>query len=234
MVALESLRWLLTAVFGAATAFHLVRCLRPGAAFPAPPVGHRFAEVLHLTMGASMIVMIWPWGERVPPAAWVAVFMAATGWFAAAAAGSASHSAEGSASHSPGGSASDNPSEQEPGAGHLEGGSPSGATRRFAPAFFATATGAMAWMGAAMPAQAAGVMPGMTMHPSTASAAWLSGALSGALGGYLVLAAIWWTLRGLRLHRLSTAPAAPQPVSWGSLCHGLMSAGMGLALLTLV
>jgi hypothetical protein len=101
------------------------------------------------------------------------------------------------------------------------------AGRRVVLGLFATSMAACAWMGAAMPAQAstgAMTMPMASPHLTTA------GLISGALGGYLVVAAAWWFHRGLRLGGLT---AAPRPVSWSSLCHGLMAFGMGLALLAM-
>jgi hypothetical protein len=204
MIGLEPLRWLLTLVFAGTTAFHLVRSLRPGA-FPPPSAEHRFSEVLHLLMGASMIVMIWPWGRVVPVAGWVSVFTVCTGWFAARAVRSTG--------------------------------------RRIVPVFFATSMGVMVWMGASMPADAASGpgaapmtdMPGMVMAGPHGLTAWVSG----ALGGYLVLAAFWWIFRGARVGTLAGARsgagavARPRPVGWTAVCHGLMSAGMGLALLTM-
>jgi Domain of unknown function (DUF5134) len=197
MIGLGSLRWLLTVVFAAAAAFHLVRCVRPSS-WPARVAEHRFSEVLHLVMGASMIVMMWPWGAVVPATVWVAVFTMSAGWFIAGAVGSAG--------------------------------------RRLVPSFFASAMGAMVWMGASMPAQASTVhshagMAGMTMgggagHGSPGYTAWISV----VLGGYLMLAAFWWLGKGLRVGGLSTVP---RPLGWAALCHGVMSAGMALALLAM-
>jgi hypothetical protein len=82
MIGVEHLRWLLTVLFGAATAVHLARCLRPGGR-PDAAAGHRPAEALHAIMGAAMIVMIWPWGGAVPVAVWVVAFASSAGWFAA-------------------------------------------------------------------------------------------------------------------------------------------------------
>jgi hypothetical protein len=200
MIGLVSLRLLLTAAFGGASAFHLVRCLRPAAGHRHAAGEHRFSEALHLLMGVSMVVMIWPWGSVIPAPAWVAVFTLSTGWFAAGALRSAG--------------------------------------RRLVLGFFATTMGAMVWMGATMPAQAsshdhAGMsgMAGMSMGGagSMSFTAWVSA----ILGGYLVLAAIGWVLRGLRISGLAGAGAEPRPLSWSALCHGLMSAGMGLALLAM-
>jgi Domain of unknown function (DUF5134) len=95
----------------------------------------------------------------------------------------------------------------------------------------------MVWMGASMPAQASAApgasmaMDGMVTGAGRfGPAAWISG----LLGGYLLVAAFWWFFRGLRLgHLRAPAPAAMRPLSWSSLCHGLMSIGMGLALLAM-
>jgi hypothetical protein len=195
VIGLESLRWVLTAVFVGASAFHLARCARPF--IFATPLGERWvSEALHLLMGVSMAVMIWPWGGRVPVPVWVAVFTASTGWFVARAMWSAG--------------------------------------RRLVPAFFATSMAAMVWMGASMPAQASSTHPvameGMSMGSGRLGPA---GWISGILGGYLVVAAFWWFFRGLRLGGLHGAAAPERPLSWTSLCHGLMSVGMGMALLTM-
>jgi hypothetical protein len=200
MIGLESLRLLLTAAFGGASVFHLLRCVRPAGHFPHPAGEHRFSEVLHLLMGVAMVVMIWPVGRLVPGPLWVAVFTLSAGWFAARAVRSTG--------------------------------------RRLVLGFFATAMGAMVWMGVTRPAPASahdhverGGMPGMSLGDGSLHyTAWVSA----ALGAYLVAAAIWWVLRGLRIGGLAGAGAEPRSPSWTALCHGLMSAGMGLALLTMV
>jgi hypothetical protein len=196
MVGLEPLRWALTVAFGATSAFHLVRCLRP-AVFP-QPVGELWvSETLHLLMGVSMVAMIWPWGGLIPAPVWVAVFTASTGWFVVRALRSAG--------------------------------------RRVVLGFFATSMAIMVWMGASIPAQASTAggagMDGMIMGSGRLGpAAWISA----LLGGYLLVAAFWWFFRGLRLGHLRTSsPAVARPLSWGSMCHGLMSIGMGLALLAM-
>lgn len=102
--------------------------------------------------------------------------------------------------------------------------------RRAVLGFFATVMATMAWMGVSMPAQASSHtdmagMSGMTM--TTGPTAWISA----ILGAYLVLAAFWWFRRGLRLGSVATGV---RPLSWSSICHGLMSIGMGLALLTMI
>lgn len=190
MIGPEPLRWVLTAAFVLASAYHVTR-------FPRSLGAHRLSEAVHLTMGVSMVAMIWPWGRVVPPAAWVAVFTASTGWFLFRALRSAG--------------------------------------RRLVLGLFATSMAACAWMGASMPAQASGApgeamaMDGMAMDAGHLTTA---GVISGLLGGFLVVAAAWWFRRGLRLGSLATTPD-PRPFNWSALCHGLMSAAMGLALLTM-
>lgn len=106
--------------------------------------------------------------------------------------------------------------------------------RRAAPAFFATAAAAMVWMSAA-PAHAAppGGHHDMVMatasHAPSGYLAWISA----GLGGYLMLAAIWWVIRGMRLAGLATTPPPDHSPNWSALCHGSMSAGMALALLAM-
>jgi hypothetical protein len=198
MIGLASLRWVLTAAFGAASAFHLLRVLRP--VLLSEPVGeNRVSEALHLFMGVSMVAMIWPWGDSIPALIWVAVFTAGTGWFVLRALRSAGS--------------------------------------RFMLGMFASSMAAMAWMGASMPAQASAghryhlAMGGMSMSSGRLG---VSALISGALGGYLVVTAFWWLLRGLRLGTLATAPdPGERPPSWSAICHGLMSAAMGLALLAM-
>ena len=114
------------------------------------------------------------------------------------------------------------------------------AGRRAVLGFFATSTAIMVWMGASMPAQASattGAAMGMAGPGMDGMAAGRLGAaawISGLLGGYLLVAAFWWFFRGLRLGHLRTASrAATRPPSWGSMCHGLMSVGMGLVLLAM-
>jgi hypothetical protein len=160
----------------------------------------RVSEAAHLVMGVAMVAMIWPRGHVVPPAVWVAVFTASTGWFVVRALRSTG--------------------------------------RRVVLGLFATSMAACAWMGATMPAQAApGRSDGVAMPmPMSFQAGHLTtaGLVSGLLGGYLVVAAAWWFARGLRLGGLATTPVpGPRPLSWSALCHGLMSAGMGLALLAM-
>lgn len=198
MIGLDSLRWVLTVAFGAASAFHLRRVLRP-VRLSEPVDENRVSEALHLLMGISMVVMIWPWGGSVPALVWVAVFTASTGWFVLRAMRSAG--------------------------------------RRFVLGLFATSMAAMAWMGASMPAQASAAhghdmtMGGMSMNTGRLG---VSALISGTLGGYLVVTAFWWFFRGLRLGTLATAPEpGERPLSWSAVCHGLMSAGMGLTLLAM-
>lgn len=168
----------------------------------------RVAEVLHLTMGVAMIAMLWPWGSAVPASVWVAVFTASTGWFLFRALRSTG--------------------------------------RRVVSGLFAGSMATMAWMGATMPAMASagvhdhgpsldvGMDMGMGGMPTGSGHLTTAGVISGILGGYLVLVAGWWFVRGLRLGGLATTTAlGPSPVSWPAICHGLMSAAMGLALLAM-
>jgi hypothetical protein len=108
--------------------------------------------------------------------------------------------------------------------------------RRAVPMFFATATGTMVWMGAAMPGHAsAGAHGGMDMAAMGHAPVGYAGWVSALLGGYLVLAAFWWMGRGMRISGLSaaTTDAVACPPGWSALCHGVMSAGMGIALLAM-
>jgi hypothetical protein len=114
----------------------------------------------------------------------------------------------------------------------------SAARRRLVPAFFATVMAAMVWMGASTPARASAGDPhhGVAMATTGHTAAGYPGWISAGLGGYLVLAALWWVIRGSGIGVLSpaTAVAAARPLNWSALCHGVMSAGMGLALLAML
>jgi hypothetical protein len=185
----ESLRWVLTAALVLASAYHLTRVPRVAGA-------DRLSETLHLTMGVSMVAMLWPWGSVVPAPLWVAVFTASTGWFAARALRSAG--------------------------------------RRLVLGLFATSMAAMAWMGATMPAMAAASASMGDMPMDGPGRLTTGGVISGLLGGYLVVAAGWWFVRGLRLGSLATTPdRGPRPLSWSAICHGMMSAAMGLALLAM-
>jgi hypothetical protein len=106
---------------------------------------------------------------------------------------------------------------------------------RVAPVLSAVATGVMVWMVASMPRPpSAGGHGGMDMagmgHVPVGGAGW-AGPL---LGGYLVLAACWWVGRAMRIGRLlSGTNAVARPLDWSALCHGVMSAGMGMALLAM-
>jgi hypothetical protein len=105
---------------------------------------------------------------------------------------------------------------------------------RVAPMLSAVATGVMVWMMASMPRPpSASSHGGMDMagmsHAPVGGAAW-AGPL---LGGYLVLAALWWVGRGMRIGGLPSDTHAARPLDWSALCHGVMSAGMGIALLAM-
>jgi hypothetical protein len=174
---------------------------------PRVPGAERVAETLHLVMGVAMVAMLWPWGAAVPAPVWVAVFTASTGWFLLRAVRLTA--------------------------------------RRVVSVLFAGSMAAMAWMGAAMSAMASATpgaapddsaMPGMAMDGMPMSSGHLSptGVVSGVVGGYLLIVAGWWFVRGLHLGGLATTPApGPRPLNWSAVCHGLMSAAMGLALLAM-
>ena len=203
MIGLESLRWSLTLAFAVATGFHGARLLRPA-------VCDRVSETLHTLMGGSMIVMIWPWGAGVPAGVWAVAFTFSTGWFVTRAI-------------------------------RATGG-------RVSLMYFATAAAAMVWMSATMPAghrhgPVSGLseaMPAMQTPMSGMPAATDSGAasahagfpawISGILGAYLVVAALWWVARGMRLAPTSPKGSGPH---WAAVCHGMMSAAMGLSLLAM-
>jgi hypothetical protein len=99
---------------------------------------------------------------------------------------------------------------------------------RYVPTFSASAAAAMLWMGAA---------PSAVMHAHADMP--MSGAgpvnwVSVTLGAYLVMAAMLWLIRGLGLTHLSeTARPAAGRFHWATVCHGIMSAAMGLALLAM-
>ena len=78
MLGIDPLRWLLTVAFGRAAVFHLLRCLRPPAAWLSPVAEHRLSEMLHLVMGLSMIVMIRLWGAAVPAVTWIVMHRSRT------------------------------------------------------------------------------------------------------------------------------------------------------------
>lgn len=92
------------------------------------------------------------------------------------------------------------------------------AAGRTAPLLFAGGTAAMVWMSAAPHHQ--------HHHGTTATATWVNA----ALGGFLVAASGWWLVRGMRLGATTPAELTPH---WPAVCHGLMSAGMGLSLLAM-
>lgn len=97
---------------------------------------------------------------------------------------------------------------------------------RLAPIYFASATAAMLWMAATTSAEKS-EMPGMSHGHAAGYPAWISA----TLGAYLVAAALWWTVRGMRLR--PAAAVAPQAPRWPEVCHATMSAAMGLALLAM-
>ncbi|WP_410643321.1 DUF5134 domain-containing protein [Amycolatopsis sp. lyj-346] len=76
MIEATGLRWILTAVFAAAGAFCLYRCVRRG------PVTSRIADVLHAVMCAAMAAMAWPATMSVARVPQLVLFGLAAGWFA--------------------------------------------------------------------------------------------------------------------------------------------------------
>ena len=76
-----SLRWPLTLVLLAVTAFHAVR-LAYWLIRRDRRRSRHLSEALHVVMGAGMLVMSWPWSATVPAIAWATVFAPVTAWFA--------------------------------------------------------------------------------------------------------------------------------------------------------
>ena len=76
MVELVSLRWLLTVIFAATTAYDLRRLARRASS------DHRISALADAVMSTAMIVMVWPWGHAVSAPAWLLVFGAGAAWFA--------------------------------------------------------------------------------------------------------------------------------------------------------
>jgi len=99
---------------------------------------------------------------------------------------------------------------------------------RLAPIHFAGATAAMLWMAATTSTNKSEMSAMGHSHLAAGYPAWISA----MLGAYLVVAALWWTVRGMHL-RPATA-MAPQGPRWPEVCHATMSAAMGLALLAMM
>lgn len=206
MIGLGSLRCLLTLMLVTSSGFHLARCLpMPGRQRGAHGAcGSRVVvEMLHLLMGVSMIAMIWPRAAPIPVLCWVPVFAGAGIWFTIR-------------SLRPG-------------------------SRDAASVYSASMSAAMVWMGLTELLDGPTALGGPTATtghqthdmavsgPGVASATWVSG----ALGAYLVAAACWWWARGMRVTTLGGwgTTTARESIQWIAVCHGLMSAAMGLALL---
>ncbi len=86
MIEATGLRWILTALFAAAGAFCLYRCVRQG------PVTSRIADVLHAAMCAAMVAMAWPATMGFARVPLLVLFGCATVWFAVVAVrGAAAH-----------------------------------------------------------------------------------------------------------------------------------------------
>lgn len=202
MVGSEPLRWLLTAAFVTASALHVLG-IWARAGVPRAAVA-RVSDTLHVIMGGSMIVMIWPWGDAVPPIGWAVAFTVAGAWFVRCA---------------------------------------MRATRRTAPLCFAAMTGAMAWMGATGHTHPAAPHA----HMPTAAGPQAATTVDAIVGGLLVLLASYWFARGMRgrawaltglaspIRPSASAPTATgSPHLWQAWSHGIMSAGMGIAMLAMV
>jgi hypothetical protein len=243
MIGLESLRWSLTLAFAVATAFHGARLLRPA-------VCDRVSETLHTLMGGSMIVMIWPWGAGVPAGVWAVAFTFSTGWFvtrairaaggraplmyfATAAAAMVWMSATMPAGHGhrpTSGMSEAMPAMQTPMSGTSPAADPA-ASAQAAPAQAADAHAASAQAADAHAASAqAADAHAASAHIASAHAG-LPAWISGILGAYLVVAALWWVARGMRLAPTSPKGSTPH---WTAVCHGMMSVAMGLSLLAMV
>jgi hypothetical protein len=54
------------------------------------------------------------------------------------------------------------------------------------------------------------------------------------VGCYLAIPGFWWIGHAMRFGEFAVAGGAPRPVRWPALVHGLMSAGMGLAVLAMM
>jgi hypothetical protein len=78
MVADPTAAWLLTALFAATAAAYLYGALGRGRVWD---VRCAVDDVLHVLMAVAMVVMVWPWGMRVPAMVYVLVFTAAALWF---------------------------------------------------------------------------------------------------------------------------------------------------------
>lgn len=101
-------------------------------------------------------------------------------------------------------------------------------------AYLASMTGAMAWMGLSELLTAPATVAGHPGHGMAPAADTRPGALvSATLGVYLITAGCWWWARGMRVATLGErgAATARESIQWHAVCHGLMSAGMGLVLL---
>ncbi|MEU5262234.1 DUF5134 domain-containing protein [Amycolatopsis sp. NPDC021455] len=79
MIEANGLRWILTAVFVAAGAFCLYRCVRRGS------MASRVGDVLHTAMCVAMVAMVWPATMGVAGLPQVVLFGFAAAWFAVAA-----------------------------------------------------------------------------------------------------------------------------------------------------
>ncbi|MFC8846005.1 MULTISPECIES: DUF5134 domain-containing protein [unclassified Micromonospora] len=112
---------------------------------------------------------------------------------------------------------------------------PAGPGSRAATGYFALASAAMVWM-TGLPGDHAGTHG---QHGGAAPAGWWPPLVSLALGGYLLLAAGWWAVRGVRLTpawrgHVPAGRSVPPGARAEGLCHATMGVVMGLMLLAMV
>jgi hypothetical protein len=69
--------WLLTVVFACSGGWFLYHC-----AHSTPGIANRISLLLHAAMCVVMIIMVWPWGTRVPHGPQIALLGSGMVWFA--------------------------------------------------------------------------------------------------------------------------------------------------------
>ncbi|WP_269855523.1 DUF5134 domain-containing protein [Streptomyces sp. RPT161] len=232
MIAAHGLRWTLTLLFAAVTAYSAARTLRPGRAHGGSTVAERVTHSVHALMGLAMIAMVWPWGMRLPTTPQVVVFSLASAWFVASA-----------LLH-----------------GRWVWGSDGDGHPRLHGVPHAVMMGAMAWMLAVMPGAthrshgsggssgSMADMPGMDMPGSGGNAMPMSlhgvaRPIAVALLVVFVVMALWWLSRAFDTASApESAAAAPGAVPDGAQvpraaldagCHGAMALGMAVMLLVM-
>ena len=207
MIAGLALRWVVTVLFGVA----IVECLYALAG------GHRkwtdfVRHALHLVMSLAMIVMAWPFAMMVPNRPPMAFFLVAALWFVGMAA-----------------VGSDGPVD------------------RLTNQYHAAMMAAMAWMYAVMdgalfpgadgshdpdaPSVSMPGMPGMATPSSDVSTQvapqWIT-AVTWLLTAGFGLAAVFWLYRCIVERRRDSSSGAAPRAHAGTLCQGLMAAGMAI------